>query len=78
MDKTTWRLIAIIFIILFSVMVIWFTWSYIYVTQQEKLTNICYYEVCEDYPEANYEDHLCSCYDYDMLGNYVLVKTELL
>ena len=45
---------------------------------EEKLTMECWYEICEDTPEAYYADGLCTCYDYDLMGELTEVKTKYL
>jgi len=69
MEKLGWKIIAIIFIILFAIIIGIFIWSYNYTSNETERTNICYYEFCKDYPQANYADNLCTCYDYDLLNN---------
>ena len=69
-----WKTIAIIFIVLFSLLLIFNIWSVNLVLNEEEQTNICYYDVCENYPEAWYEDGVCTCYNYD--DNYELEVTK--
>jgi len=71
-----WKTIAIIFICLFALETFFFTWSYIYYEIEEEKTYTCYYEICNGYPYAEYVEKVCSCYDYDMMGDYVLEKEE--
>jgi hypothetical protein len=42
---------------------------------QEKTMN-CYYNICSEYPEAQFDStlNLCSCYDYDVLGKLKVGK----
>lgn len=73
-----WKTIAIIFIVLFTLETLYFAWAtYVYM-QEEKKTLECYYVVCEEYPEAMYENGVCFCYDYTMLGDLDVVKTEVM
>lgn len=39
---------------------------------------LCYYDICEEYPDAIYEPHLCTCYDYDIIGNLIPTKYEVM
>ena len=39
-------------------------------------TNICYYDICSDYPDAFYSEEVCTCYDYDLFGEYAVAKEE--
>ena len=73
-----WKIIAIIFICLFVSETAFMVWGLILVNQEEANINQCYYEICSEYPQAELEGDVCYCYDYDLLGDYVLVKTELI
>jgi len=73
-----YKILAIVFIALFLVENIFFGWAYYSTYQQNKKTNICFYDICEQYPEATYDNEICTCYDYDVLGNFVQVKTKYL
>lgn len=46
--------------------------------QEIENTNICYYDICEEYPDALYEEGVCFCRDYDIIGNLVVVETEVM
>jgi|TARA_R100001530_G_scaffold34477_3_gene26929 hypothetical protein len=73
-----WKAIAIIFMILFTLETIYIAWAFwLYFDEVEK-TNECYYNVCSEYPEAQLQDGVCFCYDYDLLGDYEVVKTEVM
>ena len=76
--KNHWKTVAIVFIVLFTLETVYLGWSYWYVTNEDKKTMKCYYEICEDYPEAVRDGNLCTCYDYDLLGDYVVAKTRLM
>lgn len=71
-----WKTIAIIFIILFALETSLFVWSYYVSVKEERMTMECYYEICEDHPDAYLEEKLCSCWDYDVWGNPIMVKQE--
>ena len=73
-----WKTIAIIFITLFVIETSFFVWSYTLVLKEEKQTMECYYEICEDYPEAWLEEGLCTCGDYDNLGYLQAVEWEVM
>jgi hypothetical protein len=53
-------------------------WSVIYVDNETNKDQTCYYELCSDYADAIREGNLCHCYDYDLLGQLQLVKTEIM
>lgn len=51
---------------------------YYYGYSYNKNTNLCYYEICGDYPEAYYDSEICYCYDYDLMGEVRLAKTKII
>ena len=74
-----WKTTAIIFIILFSVLLLLNMWVIADAARDEKRTLNCYYNICEDYPEAHYDIYIgvCYCYDFDKTtGEYTIVKTK--
>lgn len=73
-----WKVVAIIFIVLFSLETLMWVYSFYMYEKELKETKYCYYDVCADYPEASYEEGICWCYDYDLVGNYKIVKTEVI
>lgn len=77
-QRNAWKTIAIILIIIFGLEIIIMVWAWKSVEKENKLTNICYYDVCESYVDAGYNDGVCFCYELDVLGNYVIGKTEIL
>ncbi len=73
-----WKVIAIVFIVLFIIENLLLGWAYFSVVEDDKKLNQCYYEICEEFPEAIYEDKLCHCYQYDEEGNLEINKTTLM
>lgn len=73
-----WKIIAILFIILFLVENLFIVWTYYVGLQEENKVIDCYYDICGDYPEAYYESDVCICYDYDVMGELVIAKTEII
>ena len=71
-----WKTVAIIFITLFILENLFFAWALWYNAKETDLVNTCLYDVCEEYPQAEYEAKICTCYEYDVLGNYVIAKQE--
>jgi len=71
-----WKTIALIFIILFALETSLFVWSYYTVIKEERMTMECYYDICEDYPDAYLEENLCLCWDYDVWGEPIIVKQK--
>lgn len=78
MEKTAWKTLAIIFIILFILETSYVSWSIWVYEQQIQKTNQCYYDICEGYPDAWYQDGLCTCYEYDLMGESVVAKQKLM
>jgi len=80
MEKQGWKTMALIFIFIFILENIFLVIGYIQITDEENKTMECYYEVCEDYIEAEYDPYskLCSCYVTDVLGYLVVNKSRWL
>jgi len=74
MEKTFWKASAIIFFILFAILLTFIIWSVWYYGDEEAKTNECYYDICGDYPQAFYVNDVCSCYEYDLMGGLVIAK----
>ena len=70
--KNKWKTIAIIFIILFGLLMIYNIWAINYYFAEEDKTTECYYDICEEYYDAYYVDDVCYCYDEE----YNLEKTD--
>lgn len=77
MNPKTWKTIAIIFIVLFTLETSMILYGNYLINKETKETNSCYYDICEEYPEAIYDSGICYCYDYDVLGNLNVVKTKV-
>lgn len=73
-----WKTIAIVFIILFTLETSIFVISVVSVMNEDKKIMECFYDVCEEYPEADYDEGLCTCYDYDVLGEFYPAKYEVM
>lgn len=74
---TNWKAVAIVFMILFFSLLALDIWGYSIVVEEERKTNECYYNICEEYPNADLVDGLCSCYDYNYnSGQYEVMKTK--
>ena len=71
-----YKTLAIVFICMFVSLLAFNIWSYYYVAAEEERTNVCWYDICGNYPEAYYLNNVCSCYDYGLLGELELVKEE--
>lgn len=78
MEKQGWRTTAIVALVVLGLLVSYNIYSVaVYYDELEK-SNICYYNICEEHPEAWYSEDVCTCYDYDTLGNLVVDKTQLM
>jgi hypothetical protein len=76
-NKTNgWKVLAIILLVVVILENSLIAYGYFSNKQIEKETNVCYYDLCEDYPNAyyNYESKLCDCYENDLMGNEVIAK----
>lgn len=73
-----WKIIAIVFIILFVLENIFIGYGMYFNEKEVRLTNQCYYDVCSEQPEAFFDQGVCYCYSYDLYGELKLEKTELL
>jgi len=74
MEKTGWKITSLVFISLFL-----FTWAWIgfgiyLIEQEEEQTMTCYYDFCEEYPEADFIEGVCTCYEEDNLGDYIVAQ----
>lgn len=74
--SNSWKVTAIIFIILFLLETLFFGWAIWAAIQDENRMKECYYEVCSEYVDAYYEDNICTCYEADMFGEYIVAKTQ--
>ncbi len=78
MEKKTWKIIALVFIILFITENLLLGYNLYSLNKIDKEIKICYYDICEEYPDADLSEGVCYCYDYDMLGELVLAKTKII
>jgi len=71
-----WKTLSIILMILLVLETSFIAWGYYLVTKEESQIKECYYDICEDYPQAWFENEICYCYDYGLTGEYVVAKTK--
>jgi hypothetical protein len=66
-----WKVAAIIVICLLILENSFIYWGYSLNKKEQERQTMCYYNVCQDYPQAilDPDTNVCSCYDYDLLGN---------
>ncbi len=78
MEKRGWKTLAIILIIF---IVLWMLYGAWLAYEEDKEYNKqfeCWYEICGAYEEVTYESNLCTCYEYDFIGNLVVAKYEVM
>ena len=78
MEKNGWKTLAIIFMILFIIETLFVGLGVYLVNEEERQTNLCYYEVCDEYPEALFDEGICTCYEYDLMGEFVPAKNKIM
>ncbi len=67
-----WKVVAIIFIILFILETLFLVLAFSYAVDSLKKENECVYNICKDYDGYDFNiDDICSCYE-----NGVLVYEE--
>lgn len=71
-----WKAVAIIFIILLFVETSYLAWSLWYVAREDKRGYECLYDICADNYDALYDTQICTCYDLDLMGEYIISKTK--
>ena len=71
-----WKVIAIVFITLFIFQNLFIVFSFMSVSAEERQIKECFYEICEDYLDADLVDDICYCYDYDVLGELYVAKEK--
>lgn len=76
MQKTGWKALAIVSIILLIVSWIFFCWIVYLGTQEIEKETQCAYNICSESTIYVYSAGVCECYSYDILGNAILDKTE--
>lgn len=82
MKESVWKTLAIILLVIFILENSLIVYGYVSTKQEEREENICYYDICPDseYANAYYSssDKVCSCLNYDLMGNEIVTKTEYL
>lgn len=71
-----WKAVAIVLIIFTLVMIAFTVVALIEEKNYTDKVNTCYYDICSTYPDAWYADDVCTCYDYDVLGDLMVEKEE--
>ena len=71
-----WKITAIIFIVYSVLLTSTITWGIVMVNEETDAINECYYNTCEQYPQADWYEGVCTCYDVDEYGEYEVAKTS--
>jgi len=74
--KIDWKIVAIVCLVLLLVENILFGWALWSSINENNKMNVCYYDICSDYFDAEYVNNVCFCYEYDVFGELKLAKTE--
>lgn len=78
MEKTGWKVLAIILMIIFLLEIITLIFFYKVGTDEVEKDELCAYDICAEYPQAERTGNVCYCYDYDLMGTLQISKTELM
>ena len=74
MEETFWKVSAIVFFILFVIILTYNIWAIsLYLDEEGKIAE-CYYDICKDYGNAIYENNVCGCYEPDLMGGWAIAK----
>ena len=76
MNKSTWKAVAIVSIVVLIVLLISAMLIIRSADKELEKENLCYYEICGGYPDVDYQDKVCTCYDYDIVGYLIVAKTQ--
>jgi hypothetical protein len=71
-----WKTIAIVCIVLITLEVLFFSLGYYISNVEENQKNECYYNICENYIDAEIVKDICFCYEEDMLGGLKIGKEQ--
>jgi len=72
---TNWKALAISSWIVLLIGISFIGWGWYLTEQEENQMNECYYDICNNYPEAWLDGDICFCYEYDVLDNLIVSKT---
>jgi len=76
--KINWKKLAIILMVIVFLETGYGVFSIFIYNREVRRTQECYYEICEEYPQALYQENVCFCYGYDMLGGLEVQETKLM
>lgn len=71
-----WKIVAVVFLVVCFVETTYIVGTVISYNLQVDKSNECYYDICGDYPDAFYEESICTCYDYDVFGDYIIAEEK--
>jgi hypothetical protein len=78
MSSNVWRTLAIVFMTLFIVETAIVAWGVMIVNQEQDNINMCHYDICGDYLDADLVDGVCFCYEEGFAGDYIVGHTEVM
>ncbi len=73
--ENKWKATAIIFICLFVGLLALNVYGYVLIVDEEDATYDCYYNICSDFPDADYYEGLCTCYSLNEYNEYEVALT---
>ena len=75
-----WKTIAVISLVLFLTESLFIIWAYSSTISDEKQKVECFYDICSEYEDADYDfnTNVCYCYEPDVLGNLKVAKTKII
>jgi len=76
MEKTGWKILAVTSTTMLLALIGILIWGTILNAEYEEKVSTCYYDICSGYEDAWFDQNVCYCYAYDVLGNEVVDYTE--
>ena len=78
MDRIGWKVLAIVMIVIYTVTILIVYGIYQIGVAEDRKFDECTYEICGEYPYGEYYDGICTCYDYDVLGQLQPAEYEVM
>lgn len=72
MEKQSWKILAIVFICLFVAETVYVGWGVALLKADEEKEFECLYNICGENYDVTYDSGVCTCYDLDVMGNYIV------
>ncbi len=74
MSENSWRTFAIVLLILFILQSLSIITSILNDFEQDQNEKSCSYDTCDGYDESEFDNEICYCYEYDLMGKLKVVK----